>query len=280
MSPPRPYRIAGAVKVRDPASFDAVAHLAREGRFDGLQVYVKGPLTPGDRATIGAYASLPVSFAIHAPHHEDGVNPVEPTAPGNLSPAEGTARLEAGMAGALEAADLLDADRIVFHAGCVVKRNHDEALAAMDTFFDDMGRPAPRPREHAGHPPRSLLCRDVGRGPPGTRPGSCLRVLPGPRSPLRRVELPRVGLRAGACGVRVPAGRLPPPLELAARFDPGPAHPARRARQRGAVRARHRMDRRAPGEHDLSRVQDCRWGRVRRPAAAAFDALYRRYGFG
>ena len=136
MSPPRPYRIAGAVKVRDPASFGAVAPLAREGRFDGLQVYAKGQLTSGDRATIGAYASLPVSFTIHAPHHEDGVNPVEPTAPGNLSPAEGAARLEAGMVGALEAADLLDADRIVFHAGCVVKRNHEEALTAMDTFFD------------------------------------------------------------------------------------------------------------------------------------------------
>jgi endonuclease IV len=136
MAPPRPYRIAGAVKARDPASFNALAVLARAGRLDGIQVYVKGELTQADRATIEAHASLPVSFAVHAPHHEDGVNPVEPTAPGDLAPAEGEARLEAGMTGALEAADLLGADTVVFHAGCVVRHGPDEALAAMAAFLD------------------------------------------------------------------------------------------------------------------------------------------------
>lgn len=133
---PRPYRIAGAVKVRDPDSFDALAGLAREGRLDGIQVYVKGPLTPGDRAAVEAHASLPVRFAVHAPHHEDGVNPVEPTAPGDLSPAEGRARLAAGMTAALEAADRLGAGTIVVHAGCVVHHARDEALAAMADFLD------------------------------------------------------------------------------------------------------------------------------------------------
>lgn len=145
MSPPRPYRIAGAVKARDPASFDALAGLARAGRLDGIQVYVKGPLTQADRATIEAQAPLPVSFAVHAPHHEDGVNPVEPTAPGDLTPAEGQTRLEAGMTGAFEATDLLGADTIVFHAGCVVRYGPDEALDAMAAFLD------------AWHDPRLVL---------------------------------------------------------------------------------------------------------------------------
>jgi sugar phosphate isomerase/epimerase len=141
MPPLRPYRIAGAVKVRDPASFDAVAGLARSARLDGLQLYVKGPLATIDRATIEAYSSLPVSFAIHAPHHEDGVNPVEPTVPGGLSPAEGRARLEEGMTAALEAADLLAAGTIVFHAGCVVDQGPEEALAAMAAFYDAWADP-------------------------------------------------------------------------------------------------------------------------------------------
>ncbi len=136
MTPPRPYRIAGAVKARDAASVDALALLALAGRLDGVQVYVKGPLARIDRATIEAHASLPVSFAVHAPHHEDGVNPVEPTAPGNLSPAEGWARLEAGMTAALEAADLLGAGTVVFHAGCVVDHGPEEALEAMAAFLD------------------------------------------------------------------------------------------------------------------------------------------------
>ena len=136
MPAPRPYRIAAAVKLQDQASFAALAGLAREGRLDGLQVYVKGPLTPDDRATIDDHAPLPVEFAVHAPHHEDGVNPVEPTAPGDLSRAEGAARLEAGMTAALEAADLFGADTVVFHAGCLVRRSPDEGLAAMDAFFD------------------------------------------------------------------------------------------------------------------------------------------------
>ncbi len=136
MPAPRPYRIAGAVKLQDPASFGSLAALARAGRLDGLQVYVKGPLAGADRATIEAHASLPVEFAVHAPHHQDGVNPVEPTAPGHLSPAEGAARLEAGMTAALEAADLLGAETVVFHAGCVVGHGLDEALAAMAAFLD------------------------------------------------------------------------------------------------------------------------------------------------
>lgn len=141
MPAPRPYRIAAAVKLLDPASFAALAGLARAGRLDGLQVYVKGPLTGADRAALGAHASLPVEFAIHAPHHEDGVNPVEPTAPGNLSPAEGAARLEAGMTAALEAADLIGAETVVFHAGCVVRHGPAEALAAMTAFLDAWGDP-------------------------------------------------------------------------------------------------------------------------------------------
>ncbi|MEN6341489.1 MAG: TIM barrel protein [Methanospirillum sp.] len=137
----RPYRIAGAVKVRDPASFEALAALAQSGRLDGVQAYVKGPLTGTDRATIAAHASLPVEFVVHAPHHEDGVNPAEPTAPGDLSPAEGRARLEAGMTAALEVADLLDAGTVVFHAGCVVRHDVDEALVAMAAFLDDWPDP-------------------------------------------------------------------------------------------------------------------------------------------
>ena len=137
----RPYRIAGAVKIRDPASADALAGLARDARLDGIQVYVAGPLTPVDRAAIDAHASLPTAFAVHAPHHEDGVNPVEPTAPGDLSPVEGRARLEAGMSAALEAADLLAADTVVFHAGCVVRHAPTEALAAMAAFLDDWTDP-------------------------------------------------------------------------------------------------------------------------------------------
>ena len=103
MSPPRPYRIAGAVKAHDPSTFAELARLAAAGRLDGIQVYLKGPLGPAEEATVEAHADLPVAFAVHAPHHEDGVNPVEPTAPGDLSPAEGRARLEAGMTAALEA---------------------------------------------------------------------------------------------------------------------------------------------------------------------------------
>jgi endonuclease IV len=137
MAPLRPYRVAAAVKLRDPASLEAVAALARAGRLDGIQVYVKGPLTPEDRAMIAAHASLPVSFAVHAPHHEDGVNPVEPTAPGDLAPAEGRTRLEGGMTAALEAADLLAAETIVFHAGAVVRHGPDAALAAMAAFYDE-----------------------------------------------------------------------------------------------------------------------------------------------
>ena len=141
MPAPRPYRIAAAVKLHDPASFAALAGLARAGRLDGLQVYVKGPLTGADRAAIEVHAPLPVEFAIHAPHHQDGVNPVEPTAPGNLSPADGAARLEAGMTAALEAADLLGAETVVFHAGCVIRHGPAEALAAMAAFFDAWADP-------------------------------------------------------------------------------------------------------------------------------------------
>jgi sugar phosphate isomerase/epimerase len=136
MSHPRPYRIAGAVKAHDPSTFAELARLAAAGRLDGIQVYVKGPLAQIDGATVEAYADLPIVFAVHAPHHEDGVNPVEPGAPGDLSPAEGRARLEAGMTAALDLADRLAARVVVYHAGCVVRNGPAEALAAMETFRD------------------------------------------------------------------------------------------------------------------------------------------------
>lgn len=136
MEPSRPYRIAGAVKAHDPATFAELARLAHEGRLDGIQVYAKGPPGPEERATVEEYASLPVSFAVHAPHHLDGVNPVEPAAPGNLSPSATAERLEAGMNAALELADRLGAGTVVYHAGCCVDNGMADAIAAMASFRD------------------------------------------------------------------------------------------------------------------------------------------------
>ena len=136
MSTPRPYRIAGAVKVRDPDSYPVMARLVDSGRLDGIQVYVGGPLSAEERSRLDDYACLPAELVVHAPHHEDGVNPVEPTVPGALAPAAAAARLESGMAAALEAADILGATRVVFHGGAVVRHDLEAAGAAMAAFLD------------------------------------------------------------------------------------------------------------------------------------------------
>jgi endonuclease IV len=141
MSAIRPYRIAAAVKAYDPDAFPIMARLARLSRLDGVQVYVKGPLAAGERSRLEDYASLSTKFVVHAPHHEDGVNPVEPTAPGALAPNEGRLRLEAGMSAAIEAADLLSAARIVIHGGAVVHHDLEAACDAMAMFLDSWSDP-------------------------------------------------------------------------------------------------------------------------------------------
>ncbi len=141
MSTPRPYRIAGAVKVHDPAALPVFARLIGDGRLDGVQVYVRGTLTSGDHRTLEGYAALGTRCVVHAPHHKDGLNPVEPTAPGDLTPAEGAARLEAGITASIEAADLLGADWIVAHGGCLVRHTPAQGLAAMAAFLEDWPDP-------------------------------------------------------------------------------------------------------------------------------------------
>lgn len=141
MSTSRPYRIAGASKLHDPEALPVFARLVEDGRLDAVQVYVRSPLTPDDRWTLEGYAALETRLVVHAPHHRDGLNPVEPTAPDGLAAAEGQARLRAGMTVALEAADLLDADRIVIHGGCLVTSSPAEGIAAMAAFFDEWADP-------------------------------------------------------------------------------------------------------------------------------------------
>jgi len=137
----RPFRIAAAFKLHDPDAPEVSARLVGEGSLDGLQVYVRGPLQPADIRALDAYAALETGLVVHAPHHQDGVNPVEPTAPGDLSPDEGKARLEAGMTATLEAADRLEAEWIVAHTGCLVRRNPAEGLEAMSAFLDTWSDP-------------------------------------------------------------------------------------------------------------------------------------------
>ena len=141
MSTSRPYRIAGATKLHDQEALPVFARLVEDGRLDGIQVYVRGPLTPDDRLVLEGYAALEARFVVHAPHHKDGFNPVEPTAPFRLSLAEGRARLRDGMTASLEVADLLDADRIIIHGGCLVESTPAEGLAAMALYFDEWADP-------------------------------------------------------------------------------------------------------------------------------------------
>lgn len=141
MSLSRPYRIAGAVRLRDPEALPVFARLVGDGRLDAVQVYVPGPLTPDDRRRLDAYLALDTRFIVHAPHHRDGVNPVEPTAPYGLTPAEGRARLRDGMGAALESADLLGADRVVIHGGCLVGSTPAGAIDAMASFLDEWTDP-------------------------------------------------------------------------------------------------------------------------------------------
>ncbi len=141
MTASRPYRIAGAVKLHDPEALPVVTRLVEDGRLDAVQVYVRAPLDSDGRRTLEAYAALETRFVVHAPHHKDGLNPVEPAAPFGLTPAEGEARVRDGMAASLEAADLLGADWVVIHGGCLVESTPAEGIAAMASFFDEWADP-------------------------------------------------------------------------------------------------------------------------------------------
>ncbi|MCC7565644.1 MAG: TIM barrel protein [Methanomicrobiaceae archaeon] len=174
----RPCRAGCAVDSDDPAAFRALADLHARGAIDHIQVLIVPEPEPLFRERLEMMADTGAEIVVHAPHHGQGVNPCAPAAFGALAPREAAAHIEHAMAQTAEAADVLQAETIVLHAGRYEEGGEEAAREEFASFLDRYLDPRMilenLPAVYAGYPLLGNTADDVTALAGGRVQGCCL----------------------------------------------------------------------------------------------------------
>jgi endonuclease IV len=174
----RPYLIGAAVRSDDPATFHALAAMHERGEIDQIQLQVIPEPARIVRSRLDAYASTSALVYIHAPHHGQGVNPCAPSAFDRRDLQEIEEWIDSAMAITTEAADTLDAPRIVLHAGRYEDGRDVEAADGWERFldrhFDERFILENLPAVHAGYRMLGSTAAELARLGGGRIRGYCL----------------------------------------------------------------------------------------------------------
>ena len=130
------YNLGCTVQLDDQKTLALLADLYEEGAIRHIQVQAV-PLPPAlFRERIAAIAAAGIPSIVHAPHHNHGVNPCAPAAYDDRPPQEIQKHIELAMSQTFEAADTLDVETIVLHAGRYEPGGRAKAMEEFSVFLD------------------------------------------------------------------------------------------------------------------------------------------------
>ncbi|KAF5088498.1 hypothetical protein DSECCO2_36240 [anaerobic digester metagenome] len=150
------YNLGCTVRLDDEETLALLAALYEDGAIRHIQVQIVPLPRQLFLERLDRIAATGIPAVIHAPHHSHGVNPCAPAAYDDHPLTEIEEYIEEMMTRTLEAADTLDAETIVLHAG---RYEPGGRLAAVEAFAHFLDRHAdPRltlenlPAVYAGYP--------------------------------------------------------------------------------------------------------------------------------
>jgi sugar phosphate isomerase/epimerase len=150
------YNLGCTVRLDDEETLALLAALYEDGAIRHIQVQIVPLPRQLFLERLDRIAATGIPAVIHAPHHSHGVNPCAPAAYDDRPLTEIEEYIEEMMTRTLEAADTLDAETIVLHAG---RYEPGGRLAAVEAFAHFLDRHAdPRlalenlPAVYAGYP--------------------------------------------------------------------------------------------------------------------------------
>ena len=130
------YNLGCTVRLDDQETLALLRGLYEERAIDHIQVQAVPLPRPVFEEHLAAVAAAGIPAVVHAPHHSHGVNPCAPTAYDDRPPQEIEEHIELAMSQTFEAADVLDAETIVLHAGRYRPGERSDAAAGFSEFLD------------------------------------------------------------------------------------------------------------------------------------------------
>jgi len=150
------YNLGCTVQLDDQKTLALLADLYEEGAIHHIQVQAIPMPRPAFKKHLAAIAAAGIPSIVHAPHHNHGVNPCAPAAYDDRPPQEIQKHIELAMSQTFEAADTLDVETIVLHAGRYEPGGRAKAMEEFSVFLDRHAEPRftleNLPAVYAGYP--------------------------------------------------------------------------------------------------------------------------------